>query len=129
MLCWEMGKPARGPHGGRGGDGEAPESAEWLAWQRRLWRELTVGAIPYGIAHVLFALHGRVGTVLGNSPDLQIAQLLFLLGTLLLYRVIRTLERPPASGQPASLQQGGACLALSMALSLSPVVWWLLNQG
>ena len=57
-----------------------------------------------------------------------LAPMFGLLGTLLLWRVIRTLEDPAAACWPGSSSQGACCLALTLTLSFSPCVWWLLLQ-
>lgn len=84
-----------------------------------------MGAVPYGIAHLLFWLHSRGGDVMAGSLDLVIAQLLFLLGTLLLARVTHMLNEPITPDGVRDAQDAARCLAVTVALAFSPGIWWL----
>lgn len=138
MVGWHSrATPAQGLYPGAAPGGiskKSPGSASgqpaeaWPAWQRRLWRELIAGAVPYAVAHFLFYLHShRGGDIDASTVDLQAAQLLFLLGTVLLSRVAHSLSEPHVPPPGGSLRQAGLCLALVIALAFSPGVWWLLS--
>jgi hypothetical protein len=110
---------AKGTAGSEEARAAAPSS-----WERRLRRELLAGAVPYLLAHGLFWLHTRGGGGLEGTVDLGVAQLLFLLGTLLLWRVTRTLHEPP-DGWGGDPRVAARCLVVAISLAFSPTAWWL----
>ena len=50
------------------------------------------------------------------------------LGALLLWRVTCTLHEPIASHHSGRARQAACCLAITIALSFSPCIWWLVNH-
>ena len=104
----------------------APLDSQAVAWRRRLWRELTLAGGLYGVAHYLFSIHTQGAGIPVFTLGLAVAQGLFLLGTLLLWRVTRTLNDPAVARHPAQPRQAACCLAIAMALSFSPCVWWFI---
>ena len=125
MLSWDTN--AGGLSLARRSPSLVGSGSRWSPWQLRLWRELSCGVIPYAVAHTLFWLHSLRGDVTSGGLDLVVAQLLFLLGTLLLWRVTRTLHEPPASEPVGDPQAAASCLAVTVGLAFSPGVWWLIS--
>jgi hypothetical protein len=94
------------------------------AWRQRLWRELSLATGLYTVAHLLFSTHHTSEGMPALTLDLGVAQGLFLLGTLLLWRVTRMLNDPAVARHPGQPRRAACCLALAMALSFSPCIWW-----
>jgi hypothetical protein len=107
----------------RGGEPERALSPAGRLWQARLWRDLLLAGAFYAAAHLTFAVSGMGRGLEMLSPPALTADLLFLLGTLPLWRVTRTLNEPV--GQP---RQAAYCLALAMGLSFSPCLWWMASR-
>ena len=63
---------------------------------------------------------------LTRTADLEVGGLLFLLGLFLLARLTGTLQEPAAARDPAARELAGCSLLITMALSFSPSLWFLL---
>jgi hypothetical protein len=101
----------------------APFGRAARQWQARLRRDLLAAGILCGAAHLVFAVCGMGrGLPLFSLPALT-ADLLFLLGTIPLWRLTRTLNEPV--GQP---REAACCLAAAMALSFSPCLWLMASR-
>jgi hypothetical protein len=109
-------------------DPGSPPEELWEDWQRRIWHTLGRAAVPYAIGHLLFALDGHLPRFLSASLNLQIGAVLFLVGAILLWRVNRMLDGPRDLPQASTRLLEAWCLVISLILSLSPCLWWLLHR-
>jgi hypothetical protein len=138
MIAWEndllTGSPSVRAVAGRlpappGRGSERPIDGQGRAWRGKLWRDLIAAVLFYCSAHFLFSLHWLAGGTLKVTLDLGVAQVLILLGTLLLWRVTQLLNDPPATRHPAHGRHAAWCLAIAMALSFSPSIWWFVFRA
>jgi hypothetical protein len=133
MIAWESDVFGRGPGSTSGPprredarEETPPADGAGRAWRRRLWRELSLATGLYVVAHLLFSTHRASEGLPALTLDVGIAQGLFLLGTLLLWRVTRMLNDPAVARHPGQPRPAACCLALAMALSFSPCIWWFI---
>lgn len=133
MICWGNELIVAGPeqaHHGKTGQGprlqECPEAAEWC---RQLRGDMLLAMLTYTAGHLLLARSHSMNATAGLAAHGGIIPLLFLLGTLLLWRILRTLQDPISGRHPRSAGLAGTCLALTGLLAFSPGVWWLLLPG
>ena len=130
MLCWNdgnqiararlLGFPARKARP----EGAPADESEGRAWVGGVQRQLMVAAVPYALAHLLIASQGS-GVPGVESPGFSVAQGLFLLGTVLLWHVTRTLHEPVSLRALCASRCAGTCQVVAMTLALSPLGWWL----
>ena len=99
--------------------------SRWQSWRTRLQTELTLATGVYAIAHLLFGLSWSATGRLSFTASWAVVPILFLIGTVLLGKVMRTLEDPVVACHPAKARQAGFCLAVTATLALSPTLWWL----
>jgi hypothetical protein len=130
MLAWDA---TPGP-----GAARRPPAACWRSWfqvpalstwEARLHRDLGLGAVPYLLGHLMFWVHDRPGDLLAGNLDLGVAQLLFVLGTLMLWRVTQALGKPAPTTRPEEAQGAARCLAGVISLAFSPGLWVLVSLG
>jgi uncharacterized membrane protein YidH (DUF202 family) len=100
----------------------------WLAWRRHVLTQLVLVTALYTVAHLLFVHRWSQEGSFALSTELQAALLLFVLGLLVLARLMRTLDDRAAAYHRAGVQQAGTVLVLSVGLCFSPCVWLLLCQ-
>src|SRR5687768_4154800 len=108
LLRGDSSSEAAGAHGAGGSE------TECRAWQHQFWRELFMAGSVYAAGHLLLGVQFRAGQmeVIHDTPDT--ARLLFLLGTVLLLRVIRTLDRPVISNRQEACTPAAWCLVTTL---------------
>lgn len=99
------------------------------AWRRELLTHLLLATVVYGAAHLVATPQSWLGAIPAVTHQ-HISRGLFLLGVLVLSRIVRLAEEPlrchPAATDAAL---GGTSLVLTMALALSPLTWWVFQLG
>jgi hypothetical protein len=108
---------------------EEPLDGQTRAWRARLWRDLVVAMALYGIAHLLFSMRWMAGGNLVVTLDLGLAQVLIVVGTLLLWKVTHALNEPRIARRPDQGRYAAWCLAVATALSFSPSIWWFIFRA
>jgi hypothetical protein len=134
MVIQQDFNPTHGPCGGRRAATERSEGAlraraladDGTDWRARLWRQLALSTGVYSVAHTLFGLRWASARTSVITADLEVGGLLFLLGLILLARLTRTLHEPAAAQDPSARELAGCSLLITMLLSFSPCLWFLL---
>jgi hypothetical protein len=116
--------PARRRFGG--GERCLSRGGEVATRRTRLWWHLALATGVYGVAHLLFGLRWASARTAAITADIEVGGKLFLLGLFLLARLTRTLHEPAAAHDPAARELAGCSLVVTMALSFSPCLWFLL---
>jgi hypothetical protein len=89
-----------------------------------VWRDILLATGLYAAAHGLLFIRGEWNQFPSLTTDVAAAQLCFVVGTLLIWRCTRQLCAPEAPLHRTRPKQAACCLALAMALSFSPCLWW-----